>query len=615
MSCESYQNAEMRVWLNKYKISETAVVWCLFMIASIVLFAKLILFHWACFHSLLLSSIFTHTEVTINFYLSKLMTAVLISSFLFVIKRRWIFVVLQLLIDTWIVANIFYYCANELFISVEAVGMIGNLDGFWSAILTYVSWEIYVIPLMTIAFAALLWLVPKMENRRWKPFVAVCAAFVLSINYQYLRVWQTDYKKAVAAVEFYEANGETDTAWGPDHLYGKYGQKCFIPFHQAYAAAKCKDNFQKQYIKDRSIIDYFPAMIVYYLADEEQAVRPIMSHEIAPYITHSEDTIRCDGDLIFIMIESLESWPLLLEEYAEQIAPNISRFIRDNEHVLFCTHMTSQVKHGVSGDGQMLLNSGLLPIHTGAACYLYGDNEWPNIASHYAQSAFINPCGDNTWNQRQMTGKYGFQRELYPVTSWSDYEVFEVLDGVLDSIESPFCVHVITLQMHSPFEIGHNINIEGMPEGMPKYLHNYLGALHYTDSCFGQFYQRFLKDERLRNATIVITGDHTIFKSSMLYGFQDYADNNDIDIPKEQSYTPFIVYSPSISHKMVLDDICYQMDMYPTVRHIVGLENYYWKGFGVNLLDSAEIMHRGVDEIALYDLSDRIIRSNYFKDE
>ena len=121
-------------WIKKYKLSELAVYWCLFAIASVMIFAKLILFHWACFHSLLVSSIFTQTEMTVNFYLSKLMTAIFISSILFVIKRKWIFIMLQVLADLWIIANIFYFRANELFISVEAMGMIGNLDGFWSAI-------------------------------------------------------------------------------------------------------------------------------------------------------------------------------------------------------------------------------------------------------------------------------------------------------------------------------------------------------------------------------------------------------------------------------------------------------------------------------------------------
>lgn len=599
-------------WIKKYKLSELAVYWCLFAIASVMMFAKLILFHWACFHSLLVSSIFTQTEMTVNFYLSKLMTAIFISSILFVIKRKWIFIMLQVLADLWIIANIFYFRANELFISVEAIGMIGNLDGFWSAILTYFSWEIYVIPFLTVLFAILYYLMPDLEKRRWMPFASLYGVFILFLNYQYLRVWQKDYKRVVSSVEFYEANGETDTAWGPDHLYGKYGEKCFIPFHKAYAAAKCKESFQKYYIRERNILDYFPAMVIYYLADEEKTIRPVDSNEVAPFINYTSDSIVCEGDVVFILIESLESWPLLLDNYAEHIAPNLYHFVNENDHVLFCTQMTSQVKHGVSGDGQMLLNSGLLPINTGAACYLYGDNEWPNIASHYEHSILINPCADNTWNQRQMTIKYGYQQELYPEKSWSDYDIFNVLGQVLDTIQSPFVVHAITLEMHSPFEIGRNIDITDMPEGMPKYLHDYLGALHYTDSCFGLFYTRFKEDERLQNATIVITGDHTIFKSSMLYGFQDYAERNQLDIPQNQSYTPFIVYSPTIKHKIVSNDICYQMDMYPTLCHMLGLDTYYWKGFGVNLLDSAETANRYVEESILYDLSDRIIRSNYF---
>ena len=52
-------------------------------------------------------------------------------------------------------------------------------------------------------------------------------------------------------------------------------------------------------------------------------------------------------------------------------------------NTLFAPNITSQVKHGVSGDGQMIVNTGLLPISQGSAAAKYGNNVFPNIAHFY----------------------------------------------------------------------------------------------------------------------------------------------------------------------------------------------------------------------------------------
>ena len=54
------------------------------------------------------------------------------------------------------------------------------------------------------------------------------------------------------------------------------------------------------------------------------------------------------------------------------------------------------------------------------------------------------------------------------------------------------------------------------------------------------------------------------------------------------------------------------MDAYPTILHLIGCENYYWKGLGVNLLDSVGRSNRPITEQDAYILSDKLIRANYF---
>ena len=55
------------------------------------------------------------------------------------------------------------------------------------------------------------------------------------------------------------------------------------------------------------------------------------------------------------------------------------------------------------------------------------------------------------------------------------------------------------------------------------------------------------------------------------------------------------------------------MDAFPTILHLIGCDHYYWKGFGVNLLDSVKRGDRMIVEQNAFELSDKIIRSNFFE--
>ena len=121
------------------------------------------------------------------------------------------------------------------------------------------------------------------------------------------------------------------------------------------------------------------------------------------------------------------------------------------------------------------------------------------------------------------------------------------------------------------------------------------------------------RDSLFANTTVVITGDHTVFKSTMLREFQSFAEKYNYPIPKDESYCPLIIYSPAIKERVEINDLCYQMDIFPTILHCIGADDYYWKGFGVNLLDSVARNNRKITEEEAYSLSDKMIRSDWFR--
>ena len=83
----------------------------------------------------------------------------------------------------------------------------------------------------------------------------------------------------------------------------------------------------------------------------------------------------------------------------------------------------------------------------------------------------------------------------------------------------------------------------------------------------------------MKNAVIVITGDHTVFPQSRRDEFSKYCNEKQLDYKVSDNYCPLIIYSPDIKEKKVVDDVAYQMDIYTTILHSINCENYYWKFF------------------------------------
>lgn len=83
-------------------------------------------------------------------------------------------------------------------------------------------------------------------------------------------------------------------------------------------------------------------------------------------------------NLILILTESLCAWPVGLEVGGTEVTPYLNSLARDTT-VLYFPKVLPQVKDGRSSDAQLILNTGLLPLASGAASGTYGLNTYPSL--------------------------------------------------------------------------------------------------------------------------------------------------------------------------------------------------------------------------------------------
>ena len=607
--------ANIRSWFASGNRSK----WMILILFVSSLFVKTMLFHWITMHSILLSSLWKAPTAFFAFWGGKLVPILFLSAFVFITKRQYWTIVVNILLDIWCIANLFYFKANGFFLTFDMIFMADNMAGFWSSLNTYMGWDIALFFIITPFYILICWafkifLTPQ-RNTMIGVLMIIFAIVWASINvFMYQKAeneaWRKNKYNAVAA-------------WMANATPIQYAY-CF-PFGLFYRDIietpwlDKGDWWVKGYVRDNSIISYFPAMLLYEILTIEKNNTIKISQEEEFYIkkyiksANSDETELIErSNIIYILVESLESWGIDVIEN-KIMMPNLHRFVQSSQ-VVYVNKIVSQVRHGNSADGQMIGVTGLLPITSGATCKLYGENIYPNFAHMYSNSAIVNPC-KGTWEQATMTKSYEFHQLIEPQIgeTWKDVDV---IDNVLDysfKSDSSFCVLGITLTSHVPFMHGIEQVVYEF-ENMPKIMNAYLNCLHYTDSCIGVLLDRVLNSSLAKNTTIVITGDHTIFRDEI--GFSDmteYAQENDIDFRAGHTFTPLIIYSPNIEGNIQIMDTCYQMDIFPTILHLIGAEDYYWQGLGVNLLDSVARNNRQLTETEAYRLSDLIIRSDYFR--
>lgn len=555
-----------------------------------ITFLKVIATHYFCFGYIAVRSLWNEPMEFFLFYIEKLYPILLISSFIFLFHNKWWTIVGSLFIDIWIVSNLIYFRSYGLFINLDVISMAGNLSGFTSSILAYCNWKIIVFLVLTVVYAICIYCIGESgENKKYFlfSFLMTFALYGLSYCMYTGKVFPTNERRLVQVKKM--AEGESPIS-------------------------------MSHYVESSSILHYFPTMFIYqkyrydFIAKQEDVSFTTNEKQwLLESITNKDNYDTANTYLYIILVESLEDWAVsFYDESGALVMPNVNSLINE-DHTLYCSKIKSQALYGNSGDGQMIVNTGMLPISNGAACMLYGKNTFPNLGHFYHSSTCVNAVSNNVWNQYDMNRCYGYSNYVFPQgkTSVQDETVIELSINSIDKNELS-CMQIITISTHVPFHSVGNVNLPFKTD-MPQMMKDYLNCTHYADSCIGVFINKLKCDSLWEQSTIVITGDHTVFKENILQEFAPFASKYGYDIPQKESYCPLIISSPNIKRSIQYKELCYQMDIFPTILNSIGVENYFWKGFGVNILDSTARTNRKISEKDAYNLSDKMIRINYFK--
>ena len=511
-------------------------------------------------------------------------------------RRKYpVFVILGVT-DIWLIANIIYYRSYRLFITWHLLKLTSNMEGFWSSIVPYLSVSLLVFPALTVlAAVCLFW-----EGKRagWYEVCAVFAAgLLLSIGGSYSR-W--DSKRAQGC--------QAPFSW-------EWVNPCVLPQD---LSAHISENEQQPriYIREHSILAY-PLFMASDLVHEwrQRGAVPLTEEEeteLQRLTNPACPASPVDGNLLIVLAESFESWLMdAVDANGEPVCPAMNEYLRSHP-AFYVKDVATQIGYGMSGDGQLIINTGLYPLLEGVACVDYGDNSYPNLAHFYPNSAVVNPCR-NVWNQTVVSYSYGYKQLVEPQSdnryTWNDSVVIDKVMETFNRLPSLACVMAITISGHIPFDS----SPDDIPiaDSVPTLFRQYMQTAHFTDRQIGRLLHWTDTAQVMQNSTIVFTGDHRIFHAWLSDEIRDYGLRANLPFGTGQAGCPLIVVSPRMDSLRVIEN-GNQVDIYPTILGFIGQKDYFWKGFGHDLIESDSPDETGNSSVHR-SLSDKLIRMNWFK--
>jgi phosphoglycerol transferase MdoB-like AlkP superfamily enzyme len=500
--------------------------------------------------------------------------AVFFASFSFILRdKRWL-ILLSFLIDTWFIANLIYMRNNHILLDAEAFNMSSNLQGYFWSVLIYIEWGIDLIFYGLTALFCLVYRYITKTTRSWRAWVIMMIVSV-ALRWTGESLYALDQKTEFDVWPFIRERRES--------VYG---------MHFPTGVANTSVLYSPLYI----LSDYY-LMINTILPD-----RPLTDadYQVMTQLDHGQPTDTLQSPLIIILLESLENWVL-----TPQIMPNLYR-LTQNDHVFYANRIRTQIVGAPSADGQMIVNTGLLPINAGGTCLYYGKNTYPAVMTLAPDSTVcLLPHNIRVWNQTEMSPAYGYDTTI----CYNDIDtlLFQKLNQLVD--DGVQYIQCITQSTHAPF-LSEKYSHLPLPEDMPWVMYNFIRAFNALDDGLGYFVRKLESDSVLQQYTIVITADHNILHYEKRCMMQHYADIHQMELQPMDNSLPLIIFSPQIQGNPHYNDDAYQMDVYPTYMSLLGVDDYRWNGLGKNLLDNNS--KRLIQEKEAFVLSDKLIRNNYF---
>ncbi|MGM0241089.1 lipoteichoic acid synthase [Enterococcus sp. AZ103] len=326
------------------------------------------------------------------------------------------------------------------------------------------------------------------------------------------------------------------------------------------------------------------------------------SHYAAP--DESKFGIAKNRNIIVLHLESFQQFLINMKVDGQEVTPFLNSLYNDDQQTLSFDNFFNQVGQGKTSDAENMLETSTYGLPQGSLFTQLGsDNTFQaapailNQTEGYSSAVFHGNVG-SFWNREDVYKNLGYQNFFDKSYFSSDDETlgYGILDkdllresvSHLEHLQQPFYTKFLTVTNHTPYLTDNsNFDFPSLNTG-DEVVDNYVRTAHYLDQSLEQFFTYLKASGIYQKSIFMIYGDH--------YGISD-TNNPDLaetlgkDKASWDSYdnamlqrVPLMFHIPGYTGGGVQHQYGGEIDVLPTLLHLVGVDTKNYVQFGSDLL-------------------------------
>lgn len=327
--------------------------------------------------------------------------------------------------------------------------------------------------------------------------------------------------------------------------------------------------------------------------NEHNAEQSALNDSYGKYSGNNIVVIQAEAFMNFVVGRSING---------QEVTPNLNALIKENTYFSNYYHQTSQ---GRTSDADFASNGSLYPLVSGSVFVRYPDHQFDTLpailkSKGYSTNAFHAYEG-SFWNRQIMYKAMGYDH-FY---SKKDFKIDEPLGWSLgdksflrqslnimdskESIQKPFYSFLTTLSSHHPYSLP--ADKQGLETGEFKgtIFGDYLQAVHYTDEALGELVSDMKQRGLWDNTILAFYGDHDNSIQETSYYEQFLGKSlSKLDMHQIMHQVPLLIHLPGTNASVVDANPAGQMDLTPSLLHLLGISQDPYYLMGNNLFSGKE---------------------------
>lgn len=320
-----------------------------------------------------------------------------------------------------------------------------------------------------------------------------------------------------------------------------------------------------------------------------------MEEETSKPVNEEMTGIAKDKNVIFISLESIQSFVINNTLHGEEVTPFLNDLIDDSYYFENFYHQTAQ---GKTSDSEFITENSLYPSPRGAVYFTHAQNDFHSlpemIGNNGYHSAVFHANNKSFWNRDVMYDNIGYDKfydeTAYEVTEensigWGlkDKDFFKQSIKYMQQMPQPFYSKFITLTNHYPFDLDEKDATIDKYDSNSNTLNQYFQTTRYMDESVEDFFKQLKENGLYEDSIIVLMGDHYGISDFHKKAMSQYLDTEYTDYQHVQlQRVPFYIHIPGQEGK-VISQVSGQIDIKPTLLNMMGIDTSNDLSFGTDL--------------------------------